>query len=240
MKLNGAVRKVYNSVTGQVVQSRWPATRKDAYDEDVAFYYPAGAPPCPDPGNPALGISPHTSGSTSKVYTVSDKQVCCARADAYIAYLEAQEAGEPLTPDERAAAVGYYWIVTEGTHCGHVGKRTIDGKCWECVTGRALRPRQVALRTGAIWYTPAAGDECSMGHLAPRRVANGSCKECEEMGKPVAEVPIYESCPDMVISYEDARGLGFKYYRTGEPCKYGHTGWRYISTRGCMDCKAGK
>lgn len=243
MKLKGVSRPVYNSYTKQHTSTNWPPTRQEAFAEGVAFYYPAGNPPCPDPGDMSIGIRPHHSGSTSNVYTISDKQVCCAKADARQAYLEAVASGEPAAPGPAAAAVGYYWVHSEGKYCGHVGKRTIDDKCFQCVADRAARPRQVALRTGDIWYMPADGDTCSEGHTARRRVANGSCEECERLRSSVgvessgAVLPLYKIDPDGIYPYEVAKALGYKHYRTGEPCSKGHRGWRYVSTRNCLDCR---
>lgn len=252
MKLKGVSRDVYNSYSKQMVNVPWPLTRQAAFDEDIAFYYPAGTPTCSKPGNLSHNIEPHRSGSTSKVYTISDKKVCCAKEDAIIAYNEAVAAGEPSGPGPAASAAGYFWVRNEGKYCGHVGKRTIDDKCYECVTGRSIRPRQVALRSGEVWYTPAPGDTCSEGHAARRRVANGSCEECERIrsavksaaavaGSGVADsdkvLPLYKIDPDGIYPYEVAKALGYKHYRTGEPCSRGHRGWRFVSTRNCLDCR---
>lgn len=45
--------------------------------------------------------------------------------------------------------------------------------------------------------------------------------------------------PDTVVSKDEARDMGFKVYRTGEYCKRGHNGWRYVSTGNCIECIKG-
>lgn len=234
MKLRGRFREVYSPTTGQMVSICWPATRELAYEEDVVFYWPAGTPECPV----------HRNGSTSKVFTVSNKRVCCAMYEAEAAYLAARAAGEPMDNATEANKQGkdYFWVRNMGSHCGHVGKRTLGDKCYECVNAdKPISPRQAAIQAGETWYTPADGDTCPRGHMARRRVSNGSCEECEALRRPAASVrepAAYEVLgADFVLSRVDAKGLGFKHYRTGEPCKRGHRGWRYLSTGGCIECK---
>lgn len=43
--------------------------------------------------------------------------------------------------------------------------------------------------------------------------------------------------PGMVISRDDARALGFTLFRTGKPCKRGHTGWRSVAGGACVQCR---
>jgi hypothetical protein len=242
VKLDGKYREVYNPITKQMVGTKWPMTRELATAEGVAFFYPAGTPECPT----------HRNGSTSKVFVISGLMPCCARDQAHRAYKEAEYLGEPLGHPGAATECGidYYWVQQHGSYCGHVGKRTLDGKCWTCeqerMDSKNMSPRQIALKDGEVWYTPAHGDECrKCGALARRRVANGSCEECETRAKIAAgkqivkEVSIRDICPDLVISRADAIAAGFKIFRTGKPCHKGHTGWRYIATGGCLDCKAG-
>lgn len=49
---------------------------------------------------------------------------------------------------------------------------------------------------------------------------------------------IMHTAPDLVISWEDAHQLGFTVYRTGKPCLYGHTGWRRLQNKQCVECQA--
>jgi hypothetical protein len=46
--------------------------------------------------------------------------------------------------------------------------------------------------------------------------------------------------PDIVISREMAKGMGFKVFRTGKACKRGHVAFRYVSTGGCIECHKGR
>jgi hypothetical protein len=42
--------------------------------------------------------------------------------------------------------------------------------------------------------------------------------------------------PDMIITQVQAMMFGFTVYRTGKPCKYKHTGWRYTYNNLCIEC----
>jgi hypothetical protein len=66
----------------------------------------------------------------------------------------------------------------------------------------------------------------------------GKCFTCAN-GTNQRPTPIQEQFPDMILQYEEAKALKFKVYRTGEPCNNSHCGWRYVSNRGCIDCKNG-
>lgn len=41
----------------------------------------------------------------------------------------------------------------------------------------------------------------------------------------------------MILTAEQAHTLGFTVYRTGKPCKYGHTGWRRLANTVCIECE---
>ena len=56
------------------------------------------------------------------------------------------------------------------------------------------------------------------------------------MKKMTPETSIRWTNPDMVIGQADAIAMGFTVYRTGKPCKRGHTGWRRTATTQCIDC----
>lgn len=232
MKLRGKRRPVVNYRTGAECSSEYPATRAEAIEEQIAFYYPWGDLTCEVPT--------HRAG-TSIVYTVSNIKKCCANDLAAAAYKEAQAAGEPTSAKEaREMGLAYYWQQAPMPYCGHSGKMLMNGKCWTCRQETLNTPRQVALLDGAVWYTPAPGDLCRKGHFALRRVANGSCKQCEDEGAAVVREPLLQDiCPDLIISRANSIAAGFKVYRTGAACNRGHFGWRYNSTSGCLDCKAG-
>jgi hypothetical protein len=36
------------------------------------------------------------------------------------------------------------------------------------------------------------------------------------------------------------RKAGFTQYRTGDPCRRGHAGWRYVSIGTCVQCARGE
>jgi len=54
--------------------------------------------------------------------------------------------------------------------------------------------------------------------------------------KVTAEALLMSEQPDIVLSRDEARAMGLKVFRTGKPCKHGHTGFRYVSTKGCIQC----
>ena len=43
--------------------------------------------------------------------------------------------------------------------------------------------------------------------------------------------------PDMVLGKDEARLLGLTQFRTGQPCRKGHTGWRHVASGACVDCR---
>lgn len=232
MRAQGKIRELFNPITKSREWSRYPATREEAYIEDVAKYYPPVV--CPD------------HGERSVYFTATGIAACCANRKAVDAYNEAIAAGEPHTLTEaQRQGKNYFWLPQPNPYCGHPGKIHFDGRCVFCLEERKNSPRQRALRAGATEYMPRANDPCPNGHIALRRVDNGSCKQCREeaKGKTAAGgaegAPINKLVPDMVIDRKSARGLGFKVYRTGKACGVGHTGWRYVSTGGCIDCKNG-
>lgn len=59
-------------------------------------------------------------------------------------------------------------------------------------------------------------------------------------GRHTASTKMAADNPDMIISREDARLLGFTLFRTGKPCKRGHTGWRSVAGGACLKCRGAK
>lgn len=224
--------------------SPWPGTKEEALTENVAKYFPNPRLESCDRHGPfvIIGSDPHDGGplfgSHAVRFTATGIWGCCAHPDAVAAYNAALAAGLPVSvSDAHAAGLDFYWTPQAGRYCGHVGMRTLDGKCYTCEMERVAArntPRQRAISAGEIWYQPEPGDTCKNGHNAPRRVSNGSCKECESAAARPA--PVWKENPDMVISKEDAAAAGLSTYRTGEPCKRGHTSWRYVSNGGCLVC----
>lgn len=226
--------------------SEWPQTLEDAMAQKTVYY------------NPCDGIRLCAHTTFPLVYTLTGIIRCCALQAASDEYTQAVfHRGEPIDPNVAIArGLDYYWRMYPGKYCGHTGKTTLDGKCYVCMqekknratiqgsaSTRELSPRLVAKDKGEKWYMPKEGDLCRNGHHALRRVDNGTCKECEAAARaaakaiePEPEIPIYRQFPEMIIGFKEAKALGFKHYRTGEPCTAGHTGWRYVSTRNCLTC----
>jgi hypothetical protein len=222
--------------------SPWPGTKEEAAAEGVAKYYPNPRLESCDKHGPSVlffdeeGVP--SNGLHSVRFTATGIWGCCAHPDAVEAFNAAQSAGMPTTPGEaHAAGLDFYWSPLAGKYCGHVGMKTLSGKCYACEMERAAArntPRQQAISRGETWYQPEPGDLCKNGHNAPRRVSNGSCKECEKTTARPA--PIWKENPDLIISLEDAKAAGLTVYRTGKPCRRGHASWRYISNGGCLVC----
>lgn len=231
MRLKG---RIYQLPSGEWKQ--WPETREEAFKQGTVYYHPPrGTIPCIDPAH----------GNSSVIFTISNVHACCSHNIANTEYLAALDRGEPTDPNNAARmGLDYYWRMVRGRYCGHPGKYTINGQCWYCTEERKnhVTPRQQAILAGETWYMPAEGDLCKKGHHAPRRVANGTCKECESEARSTGtdnryhEGRIDRQFPDMTVSREEAKMLGFNVYRTGIPCRKGHNGWRYVSTSGCLEC----
>lgn len=101
---------------------------------------------------------------------------------------------------------------------GHVGLLlTHNRACKECLTTKT--PRQQAEQKGLTWYLPTR--PCKNGHIAPRSVYSGQCKEC--IGK-------------MAHSQKEAKEKKQRYYFNGSKCKRGHVGPRYAGNNNCVLC----
>lgn len=100
-----------------------------------------------------------------------------------------------------------------------------------------IKEFQYARATGAKWYY--SYHHCGAGHERPRRrVSDDSCLECSPLGSQAADLEktIPELYPNGIISRDDARSIGLVWFRTGQPCEGGHTGWRYVSSGVCCQC----
>jgi rRNA maturation protein Nop10 len=106
---------------------------------------------------------------------------------------------------------------------GHVGVKTLTGKCYFCQQEKANSPRQQAIRTGNAWYTPI--DPCPRcGTLAPRAVHDGRCSGCNP-GKR-SESP-----------RQTAQRLGNAWYTPTDPCpRCGKTAPRRVNNGQCSGC----
>lgn len=208
---------------GKIIQvngewTQYPTSRAEAMRENIVKYREIPTPVCPE------------CGERSVRYTKTGICGSCAIIQSCKAYNEAIYNGEPTDPhDARLRDYGHYWQLYPGKNCGHPGMTLLNGRCALCKS-----PRQQAAENGETWYMPFPEYRCPKGHNSPKRVLNGSCKQCEE--ERTGPRPIWQTDPDIIIDRETAKALGFNVYRTGEPCKHGHTGWRYISNNGCLEC----
>ena len=86
------------------------------------------------------------------------------------------------------------------------------------------------------------GLPCIRGHVAKRYIAGGTCVECMRG----SENRLATEAPPTKFRSEkqkrirqliaEAREKGEHHYFTGDPCKYGHTAPRLISTGNCVAC----
>lgn len=237
MKSEGKWRQLIDPRDGSTKWATCPLTKEEAIAENVGKYLPLGEA-CPKCG--FVG---------SIAYVLSGLFGCCAIQESIAECNKAIRAGAPQDPGTaHEMGLDYYWQPAPHSACGHPGKTTLKGTCYVCEQDRQDRPRQKAIAAGATWYDPKPGDLCAKGHQARRRVSNGSCEQCEADAreakagvskKRTPSAQIMADCPDMILSRSDAVTLGFKVYRTGKKCTNGHSGWRYITTGGCLDCKGG-
>ncbi|MBW1726017.1 MAG: hypothetical protein JRJ62_00270 [Deltaproteobacteria bacterium] len=152
-----------------------------------------------------------------------------------------------LSARQQAIAHGEKWYIPETTCkiCNTQSPKHVDnGRCQNCgdLNGPKTSPRQIAISNGESWYTPV--QPCPKCHtIADRRVTDGHCKGCvappTRDHRVTAESTMMKEFPDMILSRDDARGLGIKVYRTGGPCRRDHRGFRYTSTGNCIECLNG-
>jgi formamidopyrimidine-DNA glycosylase len=85
---------------------------------------------------------------------------------------------------------------------------------------------------GQKWYRPKKPcPRC--GLMVKKPTSNGKCPGCTLREETWIMI---KNAPDMVISSDHARKLKLQVYRTGKPCRNGHTGFKMISTNDCIDC----
>lgn len=101
-----------------------------------------------------------------------------------------------------------------------------------------------ALRYGVDYYYTST--PCKRGfHFMTPHIKTGRCAICAHNKKPklVKETPdqkLMRETPDAIITRDFAIRNSLGVFRTGLPCKNGHTGWRYRSTSGCIPCLRGE
>ena len=126
---------------------------------------------------------------------------------------------------------------------GHVGLRRL-GKCYACALEKSKpTPRQAAKMVGEKWYIPV--EPCiRCNQVAAKSVANGTCSGCvpDELNdnRETPDSILMREQPDMIIDIITADECGMKVFRTGEPCRRGHRGWRYIKIGNCIPCLRGE
>lgn len=86
----------------------------------------------------------------------------------------------------------------------------------------------------------AAG--CRTG-VKVRVTATGECVGCLAAGRTstpgpaaVRRVGARGLPPDTIVGRAEAKAKGWKVYRTGEECSRGHRGFRFVSSRACVEC----
>lgn len=245
-------RNFHDSVSGN--NSMLPWGREAALENGYTRYMDRdGCPRCAKEKN--------YSGPVSR-YLRDDSCTFCAAIDfgetVWLWRLGAPGRPEPwVTSLEDAKQQGVDWYYLNPVHSElcpngpHLRKTsTINGRCLLCEDDaayfRSLRkgPRAIARAAGAKYYMPK--EPCAVcGKLAERHVVTNGCSGCHlEPSKIKAAVDGRQSPsqvfarenPEFVISRDVARGMGFTLFRTGEPCRRGHKGWRYVSTGNCIDC----
>jgi hypothetical protein len=148
--------------------------------------------------------------------------------------------------------------------CGqqHVGRYVETGECVNCALtdaaevwqlwkmGSPDRPekfplsKEQAIDLGIDYFYRE--QLCKGGaHFVQPHIKTGRCVACEKLKQrkekgESASSALMQAMPDMVLKKEDAAALGLDVYRTGEICRRGHTGWRYISNGACISCMRGK
>jgi len=123
---------------------------------------------------------------------------------------------------------------------GHIGLRTLTSECRVCQieveAPTKLSPRQAALAAGEDTYVPE--EPCKVcGERAPREVGNGRCGGCRDASEGNRTAKFMSDNPDLVLTKQQAKAMGLSIYRTGKKCRQGHSGYRYVSNSGCIDCK---
>lgn len=157
-----------------------------------------------------------------------------------------------VSPRQKAIAAGgsHYVPDVDCARCHTRAEKRVDnGACSGCKEKviKPKSPRQKAKAAGESHYMPDTA--CTDCHtIALRAINNGVCTNCTALARKAnprkhgaaqheASAELMNSCPDIVLARDEAKAMGFKVFRTGEYCRKGHTGFRYISTGACVACK---
>ena len=110
----------------------------------------------------------------------------CAKIASNNDYIYARSMGWPLNPaDAVAAGIDCYYTGDE-CPCGHNGKLTLSGRCYEChnkpLPVMAPAAGVVLSRAGARFLGLTRyfdGKACRRGHISQRYVSTGGCIMCK-------------------------------------------------------------
>lgn len=207
--------------------SYFPTSKEVAFRDGLSKYLrPASSPRC------------HCG--CEGLYVETDECIFCMAKQKWDEYSRHPEE-HPVTL-EGATYFGSDFVITpEPCKDGaHLVARFVDGRDGCAICKSRLSPRQMALRHNEKWYLP--NKPCvHCRQRAMRRVQDGKCEGCfplkpqaHKMDEPTRM--LMENAPDTVMDRDLAKTMGLTAYRSGQFCKYGHAGWRYISTRGCITC----
>lgn len=107
-------------------------------------------------------------------------------------------------------------------------------------TAAKLRRSRYLDANGCRACDDAAG--CQTG-VKVRITSTGECVGCLSVGRVstpgparVHKVGARHLPPDTVVGRAESMAKGWAVYRTGEPCSRGHRGFRFVSSRACVDC----
>jgi len=147
----------------------------------------------------------------------------------------------PLNPraEARKKYQTWYTPIEPCDECGTISKRNVvNNRCLGCKPLQPVnKPRVEARKNKENWYIPSEPCiECNT--LSERNVQDNRCSGCVPIPV-VSETPeqiMIKAQPDLILLKETAIALGMKVYRTGKPCRRGHSGYRYVSTNNCIDC----
>jgi len=213
-------------------------------------------------GCPRCKLEGRGAGKKAR-YLKDDSCSFCLSIDAHILWSTWVQ-GDPSRPDvwstdpQTSIILGLDWYYGSPSHpimCPHgphLRKTSIiTGRCVECekdaVYFKSLKkgPRAIARAAGERYYTPA--EPCpACGTAAQRHVVTNGCTGCHKAAsEPAVDArrspsqTFAKENPDFILSRESAVDMGFTLFRTGERCRRGHAGWRYVSTGNCLECLRG-
>lgn len=165
----------------------------------------------------------------------------------------------PWSKDE-AIVNGYFRFMSESKcdNCGiqPTGRYVENDECVQCASIRAKeiwnlwvmgspdrpdpfpRTKEQAVASGVTYFYRDILCKNGMHFIQPD-IKTGKCRICCNVRNSPEETMMRE-VPDMILDKHQADLLDLVVFRTGKPCRYGHMGWRYVSSGACVDCIRGK